>query len=452
LTVAEEMSVPLLVVEPLRAGYRWANARHHAFVLDGMRDNRQAFEKSGVTYFPYVEPAPGDGSGLLAALAAHAAVVVTDDFPAFFLPKMVQTAAARLPVRLEAVDSNGLIPMRLADKTFSTAFQFRRFVHATLPELFDDRPHPVPLSRAARGAPDAARIPDEVAKRWPSADLDALAGWPGTGAGPSVDLSVRPVAIPGGVRAARRALDRFLDVRLRQYAESRNVPDLEVTSELSPYLHFGHIAVHEVVDAVLDVEEWTPDRIVPGARGRRAGWWGLTESAESFLDELVTWREVGFNMCVWQPRYDHFETLPEWARRTLAEHAGDPRQHLYSLEEFESAETHDPLWNAAQRQLAGEGKIHNYLRMLWGKKILEWSASPEEALDIMIELNNTYALDGRDPNSYSGIFWVLGRYDRPWGPERPVFGKVRYMSSENTARKVSTKKYLDRFATFSDAV
>ena len=447
---AGQLGKPLLVLEPIRAGYRWASARFHRFVMDGMENNSQAFADAGVTYFPYVEPRHGDGAGLLESLAASATIVVTDDFPAFFLPRMIETAASRLPVRVEAVDSNGLVPLGLTQQIFSTAFQFRRFLHANLPDLFDDRPHPEPLSQL-RGR-KSAKIPAGVAKRWPPAKLQQLTDWPVKGGGPEVDQSVGPVSERGGAVAADAALQRFLDVRLKDYAERRNVPDLEVTSHLSPYLHFGHIAAHQVVDAVLDVEEWTPDRVVPGARGRRAGWWGLSENAEAFLDELVTWREVGFNMCANEPRYDRFETLPGWAQQTLADHARDPRQHLYSLEEFESAATHDPLWNAAQRQLVEEGRIHNYLRMLWGKKILEWSPSPADALEIMIELNNSYALDGRDPNSYSGIFWVLGRYDRPWGPERPVFGKVRYMTSQNTARKVSVSAYLERFGSFSDRV
>jgi deoxyribodipyrimidine photo-lyase len=172
----------------------------------------------------------------------------------------------------------------------------------------------------------------------------------------------------------------------------------------------------------------------------------MSTASESFLDELITWRELGYNMCWQRAEYDRYESLPEWSQRTLAEHSRDPRQHVYSLEEFESSRTHDPLWNAAQMQLIGEGRIHNYLRMLWGKKILEWSASPQEALNTMIHLNNKYALDGRNPNSYSGVFWVLGRYDRAWGPERPIFGKVRYMSSENTARKTKVKQYIQRFS------
>jgi deoxyribodipyrimidine photo-lyase len=171
----------------------------------------------------------------------------------------------------------------------------------------------------------------------------------------------------------------------------------------------------------------------------------MSEGAEAFLDQLVTWRELGFNMCSKREDHDQFESLPPWAIKELHEHAGDRRPFLYSLEEFKAAKTHDELWNAAQRELLEQGWIHNYLRMLWGKKILEWSSSPREALGAMIELNNKYALDGRDPNSYSGIFWVLGRYDRPFGPSRPIFGKIRYMSSKSTARKLALADYLNRY-------
>jgi deoxyribodipyrimidine photo-lyase len=177
----------------------------------------------------------------------------------------------------------------------------------------------------------------------------------------------------------------------------------------------------------------------------------MSEAAEAFLDQLVTWREVGFNFCAHRPDYDEYLSLPDWAKATLAKHAADDRPHAYSLDEFASARTHDRLWNAAQGQLLTEGHIHNYLRMLWGKKILEWTTRPQEALDIMVELNNRFALDGQDPNSYSGICWVLGRYDRPWGPARPIFGTVRYMSSENTARKVRVKEYLQRNSTEASA-
>jgi deoxyribodipyrimidine photolyase len=173
---------------------------------------------------------------------------------------------------------------------------------------------------------------------------------------------------------------------------------------------------------------------------------GMSPAAEAFLDQITTWRELGFNFCHSRKDYDQFESLPMWAQRTLNEHASDPRPFTYSLEEFAGAQTHDSIWNAAQTQLLVEGRIHNYLRMLWGKKILEWTRSPQEALQVMIELNNRYALDGRYPNSYSGIFWCLGRYDHPWGPVRPIFGTVRYMNSASTARKFNVKEYLRKYS------
>jgi deoxyribodipyrimidine photo-lyase len=262
---------------------------------------------------------------------------------------------------------------------------------------------------------------------------------------PPPGLDVPPADLAGGALAAAKAWRRFLGEGLADYPERRDEPDEEGTSGLSPYLHFGHMGTHRVFADLAEREGWDPGRLSPQAHGSRGGWWGMSPAAEAFLDQLVTWREVGFHTASKQEGYDRYESLPAWARATLEEHARDERDHLYALEEFERAATHDPLWNAAQRQLVREGRLHNRLRMLWGKKILQWTKSPRRALEVMIELNNKYALDGRDPNSYSGIFWVLGRYDRAWGPERPVFGKVRYMSSGNTARKCSLEGYLARY-------
>jgi deoxyribodipyrimidine photo-lyase len=187
-----------------------------------------------------------------------------------------------------------------------------------------------------------------------------------------------------------------------------------------------------------------PDLINASRRGARAGWWGLPEPVEAFLDQIITWRELGFNNAFHNPEHNDYNSIPKWAKITLSEHADDERT-TYTLEQIRNADTHDEIWNAAQRQLVRKGIIHNYLRMLWGKRILEWAESPEQAAEWMIELNDTYALDGRDPNSYTGIFWVLGRHDRAWGPERAIFGKIRYMSSENTRRKFDLKPYLQEF-------
>jgi deoxyribodipyrimidine photo-lyase len=432
-----------VVLEALRSGYQWASDRHHVFIIEGMRDNAKRFETADVLYYPYLEPKPDDGKGLLAALGEDACIIVTDDFPEFFLPRMIAAAASQLSVLLEKVDSNGLLPMRAADHAFPTAYSFRRFLQKTLPAHLAFLPEPDPLAGTALNT--LKSLPTKITSRWPKAsvrllkaDTSALSSFP-------IDHIVKRTNIRGGPMAAQMTLKRFLEDRLPSYTDLRNHPDEDATSGLSPYLHYGQISVHQVFHDLMAQEGWTAEQISPTATGARQGWWGTGESAEAFLDELVTWRELGYNMCLHRSDYDRYESLPDWAQKTLEEHVGDSRSYIYTLDDFEHGRTHDSLWNAAQKQLLLEGRIHNYLRMLWGKKILEWSKTPREALEIMIHLNNKYGLDGRDPNSYSGVFWVLGRYDRAWGPERPIFGKIRYMSSENTARKVHLRDYLKRY-------
>ena len=440
---AVRLDKPLVVLEALRAGYRWASERLHAFVIDGMADNASAFAATSVTYLPYVEPEPDAGKGMLETLAAQACVVVTDDAPVFFLPRMVAAAAARLSVLVEAVDGNGLLPLAATEAVFPTAFAFRRLLQGVLPAHLADAPAPDPL--AGVRLPRLETLSAELSRHWPAAPTALLEGDPGALAALPIDHRVgRVPTTRGGSSAGLALLERFLDERLAGYAEDRNRPEREGTSGLSPYLHFGHVSAHEVLATVAAREGWATGRLAPRARGKRAGWWGMSTAAEAFLDQLVTWRELGFNFSSKRDDGERYESLPLWARATLEKHARDPRPHLYTAEQLESAATHDPLWNAAQVQLVREGRIHNYLRMLWGKKILEWSTSPQDALAVMLELNHRYALDGRDPNSASGICWCLGRYDRPWGPERAIFGKVRFMSSENTARKLRVAEYVRR--------
>jgi deoxyribodipyrimidine photo-lyase len=345
---------------------------------------------------------------------------------------------------LEKVDSNGLLPMRAAERVFVSAYSFRRFLQKTLPDHLMEFPRPDPLKGGR--IPPLRELAEDLAKRWPPVAGEALEEYPRLTRSLPIDHSVAGAPIRGGSVAAQQLLRDFVSERLAHFADERNQPESAVTSGLSPYLHFGHISTHEVFAEITRREGWSDGRLSPVITGKRSGWWGMDRNAEAFLDQLVTWRELGFNTCWQQGNYDRFESLPQWALDTLAKHAADPRVHLYSPREFEEGRTHDPLWNAAQMQLVREGGIHNYLRMLWGKKILEWTATPGDAVQTMIHLNNKYALDGRDPNSYSGIFWCLGRYDRPWGPERPIFGTVRYMSSENTARKVKVKSYMATYA------
>ena len=258
-------------------------------------------------------------------------------------------------------------------------------------------------------------------------------------------VTAKPCSLAKRV-AANRTLEEFFARKLAHYAEERSLVESDAASGLSPYLHFGHLSAHQVVAALWAHEGWSPERLALTASGSRDGWWGMSVNGESFIDELVTWRELGYHFCHHRPDFATYATLPAWALKTLEAHAADPREHLYSRQQLAAGDTHDPLWNAAQRQLVTEGRMHNYLRMLWGKKILEWSAHPSIALDTLIDLNNRYALDGRNPNSYSGIMWCLGRFDRPWAPQRAVFGSIRYMSSANTARKMRVKDYISRYA------
>ncbi len=438
---ANELKKPVIVLEALRVGYRWACDRFHSFIIDAMGEHHKILETKNVFYYPYIEPSPGEGRGLLEHLGRRACVVITDEFPCFFLPAMVKKAGNVLPVLLEVVDSAGLLPMRDPSRVFPTAYSFRRFLQKQLPDRLSERPTEDPFaSYRVNGRVDA---PADVTARWPPAEivLDHTGGLSGL----PIDHNTGPGYCRGGAQEARERLDGFLAGPLALYHEREKDVERESTSGLSPYFHFGHISSHEVFYRVSRSEGWSFDRLSPSASGSRSGWGGMSPGAEAFLDQMVTWRELGFNMCMLGSDWDRYDSLPDWALNTLEAHEDDPRPYLYKPEDFEAAETHDVLWNAAQRQLLSEGRIHNYLRMLWGKKILKWSSSPRTALEVMLELNNKYALDGRDPNSYSGVFWVLGRYDRAWGPERPVFGKIRYMSSESTARKFRLKAYISKY-------
>jgi len=436
------LGLPLVVLEAVRLGYKHASDRFHAFILQGMAPKVQRFAERGVVYHPYVERTKDEGKGLVAALSQQAAVVVTDDYPAFFLPRMIEAAAQQIPVRFEQIDSNGIVPMRSTDKAFTTAFSFRAWLQKNIAPHLRVRPLADPL---VMGLPPAPKdlLPAELRNRWPVATPDLLAATPAALAALPIDHRVSIVSrTVGGEVAGQSALKKFLHSNLSKYLSERNDPDAHVTSGLSPYLHFGHVGAHDVFDAIAKAEGFSEANL-QARGGKREGFWGVSGPAEAFLEQLITWREVGFNMCVHRPHdYMQYESLPGWAQQTLDEHAADRRAKLYTRAEMEEARTGDAVWNAAQRELVRDGRIHNYLRMLWGKRILEWTVTPRDAVDVLIELNDKYALDGRDPNSYSGIFWILGRYDRPWAPVRQVYGSIRYMSSTNTLKKIDMKKYL----------
>jgi deoxyribodipyrimidine photo-lyase len=443
--VAEELSKPLVIYEGLRLDYPWASARLHTFILQGMRDNAVAAKRAGLNYWPFVETRPKGGRGLLKRLASRACCVVTDDFPCFIIPAQSRAVAEKIACGLFAVDANAVVPLSLLGDAPYAAAHLRPRIHRLFAEAYAARSSPEPrFSRFAKQKIDVPFETPGVLFRDVGAFVATL----------PIDQSVTPVSDrPGGSRAADTQLRSFVESGLPVYADHRSEPmppEALHGSRLSPFLHFGHVAIEDVVGAVFDATGgYKTDRLQFEHKGKREGFFGTDRNANSFLDEALTWRDVGY---VWH-RSRHEDTaslekaLPKWALATLGAHGADRRAYEYRLEQWERAETHDPLWNAAQRELVATGSIHNYLRMLWGKKVIEWSRTPGEAYATLVHLNNKYALDGRNPNSYTGILWCFGLFDRPWAPERPVLGQIRYMSSENTARKFKLGPYLDWVAT-----
>lgn len=435
--VARRFGKPLVVYEGLKLGYPWANQRLHRFILEGMLDSRAVAKKLGIHYWPFVETPDHAGRGLLRKLAGQAVAVITDDFPCFIIPEQTEALAKKTDTPVIAIDGNGIIPIANYGPVTSAAAHLRHRVHRQFAEAWLHRAERKPKLDAILCGPV-----DPPFDLWEETDLDRFL--------PTLPLDdVPPVTNRvGGSVAARRRLKDFVRKQLAGYATDRSppsAPDKGHASRLSPYLHFGHISVEEVVEEVLDAAgDFDLEGLAARKRGKRDGFYSDNADVNSFLDEAITWRDLGYH---WH-RHRRGDTgslksaLPEWALKTLADHANDPRPVVYSLEELEAGDTYDELWNASQKELVATGSIHNYMRMLWGKKVLEWSKTPEDAYRALEHLNNKYALDGRNPNSYSGILWCFGLFDRPWS-ERKIFGKVRYMSSDSAAKKFDLEGYLE---------
>lgn len=455
INLSQEKNLPLVVVEPLAIAHRWANDRSHTFVIQGMMSNKIAFEDSPITYIPYVETKPNEARGLLEKWMEYADVMIIDDFPVYHPRRVMEIAVSIGKCDIHCVDSNGFISMRGQNRSFTTAYSLRRHLHKTILNHMMEFPHPEPI-KLAKGLPvidqsEIERIFEESDTPitpyefiWRICEIQDI----GINALSKlvIDHSVPPVQhMMGGSSSANTRWKEFLHTRLSEYADNRNQPELNGASGLSPYLHFGHISTHQILNDIFQKYDWDVSNITPPNDGRRARWWGLPSDVESFLDQVITWRDLGFIHCADVINHHKFESIPEWAQKTLKEHESDPRPFIYTFEEFENAETHDELWNAAQRQLKADGMIHNYLRMLWGKKILEWTPTPEIAMEYMVALNDKWALDGRDPNTYTGIGWVLGKFDRGW-TEREVYGKIRCMTTDSTKRKFKTKGYMESYS------
>ncbi|MEO8041444.1 MAG: deoxyribodipyrimidine photo-lyase [Acidobacteriota bacterium] len=409
---ANELKLPLVVYEGLKYYYPWASDRIHSFILEGVEEKRHEFQNLGIRYIFYLQKDKTSAKQTVARLAKDAACIVTDDYPCFIIPEHNSRIAGRATIPVYAVDSNGIIPMSKFDREEYAAYTIRPKIKKLLANYLKPfKEESVDLKKPGLkvDCPETIVVPGNMAELV---------------AGCDVDHSVKPSAVyHGGTTSGRERLKKFVDEILPEYETARNKPDRDGSSRLSAYLHFGFLSPLEIALAVQDAD-------VPQA------------AKDAYLEELIVRRELSFNFTHHNPNYDSLESLPAWVHKTMREHVDDERQITYSLEQLEDGKTHDDLWNAAQREMVVTGEMHNYVRMLWGKNVIAWSPSYEIAFETLVHLNNKYCLDGRDPNSYTGILWCFGKHDRPW-MERPVFGMIRYMTSGSTGKKFDSKKYIE---------
>jgi deoxyribodipyrimidine photo-lyase len=411
---ANHLGLPLFVYEGLTCTYPYASDRFHRFILDGVPDTQASLARRGVGYGFYLRRRRSDPNDLLYRLAANAALVVTDDYPTFITSRHNASVPAKIGIPYHAVDSSCVIPMHLHAKKEYGAYTIRPKIMRMLRDWLQPVDRVQIENRWQRPRPEwHVEVRNNIAELTASCEIDHTIA-------PSLTFC-------GGQTEARRHLGHFLQHNLKRYDTSRNNPSDHATSNLSPYLHFGHISAHEV------------------ALGAQLAAMENGLNAEPFLEELIVRRELAFNHAVWAKEPDSLDSIPNWARETLRKHTSDAREPNYKRDEFERAATHDALWNATQTELLLRGKIHGYYRMYWGKKIIEWSPDPREALDTMVYLHDKYALDGRDPNTYANILWCFGLHDRPW-QERPIFGMIRYMSLDGMKRKTGVDAYLGEIA------
>lgn len=412
---ANALGSPLVAAFVLTDRFPEANLRHYAFLCQGLAETRRRLQARGIPLLVF----HGDPPQIVAALTHHAGDLVMDAAYTRTPRQWRDHVAEHAACRVTQVETDVVVPVETAagSEQYSAATLRRRL-----------RPHrdtflvPVPATPLHHRL-QAADVPAGL--RTPQ-----MRELPGDGRVPDwldLDTSVGPVSrLQGGTAAAETCLEHFLEHGLPRYSADRSDPSLDVRSFLSPYLHFGQISPVRVALQVQAAEHVD------------------LETREAFLEELIVRRELAINYTHYNPAYDRFETLPEWARKTLAEHATDPRPYLYDRPTLEAAQTHDPYWNAAQREMTRTGTMHNTMRMYWGKKVLEWTADPQEAFERLLYLNNKYELDGRDPASFAGVAWCFGKHDRPWA-RRPVFGTVRYMNANGLRRKYRIEDYAKRF-------
>jgi len=414
---ADRLGRPLVVVQSLGPTGEYASARFHQFVLEGARETAERADSAGILYRFALRKRRRDDGRALDRLAARACVVVTDHFPTDAVTRRAQLLASRVNCRVVAVESAAIVPAGVFQREEYAA----RTIRPKLRKLLDHALEPVEDRAPKRACTDSLIASLEVDfTDLARDDLAALV------AGCEVDHEVAAVETRGGAAAARARLHEFLSDGLVEYADRRRDPSDEGgSSRLSPYLHHGQMAAAEVARAVL-------------ARGPR-------EQAATFLDEMLVWRELALNFCLHNEHHRSVDALPAWVRRSMERHVDDPRPATYTSEQLERAASHDALWNAGQQELVRTGTMHNVVRMLWGKSVLTWTERYEDALAHLIHLNDRWALDGRDPNSYAGIQWCFGKFDRPFAA-RPVWGTIRPMSLDRAMRRAGFAEYVRRWS------
>ena len=418
---ANELDLPLVVYEGLKYYYPWASDRLHTFILEGVEEKKTEFERLGIRYIFYLQKDRSSPKNTVARLAKEAALIVTDDFPCFIIPGHNRRIAERADIAVQAVDSNGVIPMSKFEKEEYGAYTIRPKVKKLLPIYFKPYEEDSIDKDSTKLEVDCAETHVASSNFETTATSATIRNLVSECV---IDHTVKPSPIfHGGTANGRARLKKFIDEILPGYDTARNKPERDGSSRLSSYLHFGFLSPLEIALAVRDAD-------------------APQESKDAYLEELIVRRELSYNLTYRNPKYDSLEALPAWAQATMREHIDDRRQFIYTMEELEAGETHDELWNASQREMTATGEMHNYVRMLWGKNVIGWTKSYEIAFETLVHLNNKYCLDGRNPNSYAGILWCFGKHDRPW-MERLVFGKMRYMTSGSTGKKFDSKKYIE---------
>ena len=403
--IGNALALPVMAVFGLTADYPGAQRRHYRFLVEALPEVAGEMQARGVPLV--VRIGRPDAVVLAVSREAGAALVVGDENPLRVGQEWRTRLSEALTIPFVCVDSDVVVPTSLFPKEEYAARTIRPKIGRVIASYL--KPSTNPSARARwkpRDVPGGEDLdPDTLVARLKVGGVGEVAGY------------------RGGPVEARRRLARFVSDRLPRYAEGRNEPVPYATCELSAHLHFGHISPVTIALAV-----------------RESG--APPECIESFIEELVVRRELAINFVARNPHYDDLGGCPSWALATLTKHAGDPRPFLYGTAALEASETHDPLWNAAQKEMVLTGRMHNYLRMYWAKKVLEWTPDPATAFAVAIDLNDRYEMDGRDPNGYTGVAWAIGgRHDRPW-PERPVFGTIRSMTYEGARRKFDTEAYI----------